>query len=116
MYNPFLSTPSFIPGSVGSIGVLINAGSTDNTIGGAAAADRNVISGNAVYGVYLSDSGTQYNVVENDFIGTDQSGSFAVPNGSLPQTGTVTPVAVGTCAIVFSATNAAPQTLTITVQ
>ena len=63
-------------------GVAIVAGSSSNTIGGTSAADRNVISGNAGSGVNLSDSGTKYNVVENDFIGTDATGSFAVPNGS----------------------------------
>ena len=57
-------------------------GSSSNTIGGSSAADRNVISGNAGNGVNISDSGTQYNVVENDFIGTDATGRFAVPNGS----------------------------------
>ncbi len=42
--------------------------------------------------------------------------TFTIPNGSLPQTGTVTPVAVGTCTITFSPTNAPPVTLAITVQ
>jgi parallel beta-helix repeat protein len=63
-------------------GVAVFGGASSNTIGGASTSDRNVISGNGVYGVYISDSGTMYNVVENDFIGTDQSGSFAVPNGT----------------------------------
>ena len=41
--------------------------------------------------------------------------TFTIPNGSLPQTGTVTPVAAGTCAITFSPSNATPVTLSITV-
>ncbi len=42
--------------------------------------------------------------------------TFSIPNGSLPQTGTVTPVAAGTCAITFSPSNASPVTLSVTVQ
>jgi parallel beta-helix repeat protein len=63
-------------------GVAVFGGASSNTIGGTTTAGRDVISGNAYYGVYLSDSGTQYNVVENDFIGTDKSGDSAVPNGT----------------------------------
>jgi hypothetical protein len=63
-------------------GVAVLAGASSNTIGGTSSADRDVISGNTVYGVYLSDAGTQYNVVENDFIGTDAKGSSAVPDGA----------------------------------
>ena len=42
--------------------------------------------------------------------------TFSVPNGPLPQTATVTPVAAGTCSVVFSATNAPSVSLAITVQ
>lgn len=42
--------------------------------------------------------------------------TFSIPNGSLPQTGTVTPIAKGTCAITFSPSAASPVTLSITVQ
>lgn len=65
----------------GGNGVALVAGSSSNTIGGTTAADRNVISGNSGSGVVLSDSGTQYNVVQNDFIGTNATGRFAISNG-----------------------------------
>lgn len=41
---------------------------------------------------------------------------FTIPNGSLPQTGTVTPLAAGSCTITFSATNAPAVNLAVTVQ
>lgn len=41
---------------------------------------------------------------------------FTIPNGSLPQTGTVTPLAAGSCTITFSATNAPAVSLAIAVQ
>ncbi len=62
-------------------GILIAAGASGNIIGGTDALERNVISGNAQYGVYITDSNTTGNVVLGDYIGTDASGSSAVPNG-----------------------------------
>ncbi len=72
----------------GASGVAIFAGASNNTVGGLYdgyapyAAARNVISGNAVYGVYLSDAGTNVNFVASNFIGTDATGNVAVPNGN----------------------------------
>jgi titin len=64
----------------GSDGVVIQGGASENTIGGGAPADRDVISGNGADGVEITDSGTTYNVVEGDFIGLDTTGTRAVPN------------------------------------
>jgi hypothetical protein len=61
-------------------GVLILGGASGNTIGGTAASLGNVISGNLGVGVRIDDPGTSANVVAGDFIGTDVSGSLAVPN------------------------------------
>ena len=60
-------------------GVLIQAGSTGNTVGGLSAADRNVISGNGNNGVSLNASG---NTVLGNFIGTDLTGLAPVGNGT----------------------------------
>ena len=61
-------------------GVTIYGGSTGNTIGGTSGAARNVISDNAGWGVYISDSGTSGNLVEGDDIGTNLAGMAALPN------------------------------------
>ena len=65
----------------GGYGVDVYAGSIGNMIGGSTPASRNVISGNAEDGVLISDSGTYGNWVEYDYIGTDYTGSVAIPNG-----------------------------------
>ena len=62
-------------------GVVINAGSTFNTVGGTTAAQRNLISGNSLLGVYISDAGTSKNLVEGNYIGTDASGTTNFGNG-----------------------------------
>jgi parallel beta-helix repeat protein len=53
---------------------------TNNTIGGTAPADRNVISGNGT-GVSFFPSGASQNAVVGNFIGTDPSGTL--PRGNL---------------------------------
>ena len=63
-------------------GVVINAGASSNTIGGTTTAARDVISGNTFTGVVISDSGTEFNWVEGDHIGTNAAGSATVPNGA----------------------------------
>ncbi|HZR29792.1 MAG TPA: hypothetical protein VFA71_13520 [Terriglobales bacterium] len=65
----------------GGVGILIPSGESNNTIGGTTAAARNVISGNSLYGIQIAGLGTNANIVEGNFIGTDVSGSVAVGNG-----------------------------------
>lgn len=62
-------------------GVYISEGANLNTIGGTAAADRNVISGNTQYGVWTSGATTMGNVVLGNYIGTSTNGLAAAPNG-----------------------------------
>ncbi|HTX20831.1 MAG TPA: M12 family metallopeptidase [Candidatus Aquilonibacter sp.] len=62
-------------------GILIAAGASRNIIGGTNALERNVLSGNSQYGVFITDTNTTGNVVLGNYIGTDASGSNAVPNG-----------------------------------
>ena len=52
--------------------------SSNNLIGGTSSAARNVISGNGSNGVGVSGQGNQ---IQGNFIGTNASGSAAVPNG-----------------------------------
>ena len=72
--------------SNGTDGVLIDNGATGNWIGvnpvdgSQNALQRNVISGNANDGVEISGTGTTGNVVAGDYIGTDPTGTQAVPN------------------------------------
>ncbi len=51
-----------------------------NTIGGLDAGARNIISGNAWPGVYLFGPAALGNQVINNYIGTDISGTIAIPN------------------------------------
>jgi hypothetical protein len=61
----------------GNAGIQIQ--SSNNTIGGTAVADRNVISGNTVYGIQIS-GGTSNNVVLGNYIGLNSAGTSAIAN------------------------------------
>ena len=56
-------------------------GSVGNLIGGPGGA-RNFISGNGVSGIFLNGLGTRQNVISNNFIGTDNSGTLVVSNAN----------------------------------
>jgi hypothetical protein len=59
----------------------LNTASSNNTIGGTAAAARNVISGNDNTGISMT-AGTTGNLVQGNFIGTNAAGTGAIGNGS----------------------------------
>ncbi len=61
-------------------GILITDGASRNIIGGTNALERNVISGNAQYGILINSSNSTGNVILGNYIGTDPSGSVSVPN------------------------------------
>ncbi len=63
-----------------SNGLQVAGGAASNTIGGATAAERNVISGNAFHGVAIYDPGTDSNVIVGNLVGLDPSGSKRLSN------------------------------------
>ncbi len=63
-------------------GVGITGSSALNSVGGSAAGEGNLISGNGQYGVRIRDAGSTDNTVSGNTIGTDVSGTTALANGS----------------------------------
>ncbi len=56
----------------------VSVGFDSNTVGGAAAGQGNLISGNGVYGILIGSNGTN---VQGNTIGTNAGGTVAIPNG-----------------------------------
>lgn len=73
------STGSVGLGNAGN-GVRITNGASHNQIGGASAAERNIISGNMQSGVFIANAGSIENAVLGNFIGTDATGESPVGN------------------------------------
>ena len=61
-----------------AVGIVLN-GSLNNTVGGTVSTFRNVISGNTGPGVSISGAASG-NVLQGNLIGTDATGSSAIPN------------------------------------
>ncbi len=59
----------------------ITVTSAGNRIGGTTAGDRNVVSGNAYHGIGLEHAGATGNIARGNYVGTNASGTAAVPNG-----------------------------------
>jgi hypothetical protein len=66
----------------GNNGVHLVMQANDNTIGGVGAGAKNVISGNVMDGVRLEGPSVTSNLVANNYIGTDVSGTVALGNGN----------------------------------
>jgi hypothetical protein len=66
----------------GGDGVLIKDAAVNNTVGGTAAGAGNVISGNVANGVHITGASTNNNLVEQNFVGTDQTGTVPLGNAS----------------------------------
>src|SRR4029077_19348900 len=61
-------------------GIRIAAGASNNTIGGTLSAARNVISGNRLSGVLITDPGTSQNLIEGNYLGLDMTGMTPLGN------------------------------------
>lgn len=61
-------------------GLFIGLGARSNVVGGDAAADRNILSGNGWEGLGIHGVNTENNVVIGNFIGTDPTGTEAISN------------------------------------
>jgi hypothetical protein len=70
-------TVGLIPGGAAGSGISITA-STNNLIGGAVAGARNTIA-NSLIGINIT-AGSRGNIVQGNFIGTNASGTAAIPN------------------------------------
>lgn len=55
-------------------GIWIAPGARDNVIGGSTAEERNVISGNRLFGVRIGGAGATGNVVKGNYVGVDATG------------------------------------------
>ncbi len=65
----------------GVAGIELITGASDNTIGGTAITDRNVLSGNIQSGIIIVGATTTGNRVLGNFIGTNADGNAAIANG-----------------------------------
>ena len=63
-------------------GILISNGAANNTVGGAVAGARNVISGNDIHGVEINGADSTGNLVQGNFIGTNAAGTADLGNSS----------------------------------
>ena len=61
-------------------GICAEGRSRGNLIGGAKPGERNIASGNVAYGVDLFGWGVQDNIIRGNYIGTDVTGTKAIPN------------------------------------
>ncbi len=67
---------------LGNAGTGIEVLSGGNIIGGSTAADRNVISGNNLYGIFIDGAAATGNVVRGNYIGTNAAGDADLGNTS----------------------------------
>jgi hypothetical protein len=66
----------------GVTGIEVDWGATNNVIGGTTPEARNVISGNTGYALVFFGVGTDRNVAQGNFIGTDVTGRVPLANGT----------------------------------
>jgi uncharacterized protein (DUF2141 family) len=74
------TNPAGAPG-LGNVSGVVVDNAPGNTIGGSTSADRNIISGNSLFGVWLNNTGAANNIVRGNYIGTNPAGTAALANG-----------------------------------
>ncbi len=62
--------------------ILFDDGAAYNIVGGDTPGHRNILSGNSGYGVFIYNMGTHNNLVKGNYIGTDPTGTTAIPNAN----------------------------------
>lgn len=62
-------------------GIYLYSNAGSNTVGGATAEARNLVSGNSGRGITIADAATTGNTVQGNYVGIDASGSLALGNG-----------------------------------
>jgi titin len=62
------------------IGMVISTGASGNVVGGDTPEDRNIISGNTQGAIMVTNRFTEANQITGNYIGTDHTGSAAIPN------------------------------------
>ncbi|HDQ00473.1 MAG TPA: hypothetical protein ENN22_15005, partial [bacterium] len=62
-------------------GIVIRNKATSNIIGGVGANERNIISGNNLFGIYIVGNGTTENKIWGNYIGTSGDGKTRLGNG-----------------------------------
>ena len=65
-------------GKRGTIGIVAQSTASNLTVGGPAAADRNLISGHVFYGVQLQAPSTTGHLIQGNYIGTDITGTLSL--------------------------------------
>jgi len=82
IYGCFIGTNATGTAAAGNHSGIVVITSPDNIIGGPFYGSRNVISGNEQSGVAINDFGpfAKNNIIAGNLIGTDKSGTLAIPN------------------------------------
>ena len=74
-------------GKRGTIGIVAQSTASNLTVGGPAAADRNLISGHVFYGVQLPTPSTTGHLIQGNYIGTDITGTLSLDTPTNLQVG-----------------------------